>query len=66
MKAYMDERGWTYRVMGGLGGDTFKARYRKPGTASWKCVAKMPWRKSFDEAQADLDAMARAKGWTPI
>lgn len=62
-KTYYDERGRRYRVMPGLGGDTFKARYDKPGSASWKCVASLPWRPSAEEAQKDLDALARIKGW---
>lgn len=60
---YADARGWRYRVMPGLGGDTFKARYHKPGAASWKCVAALPWRDTSDEAQEDLNKMARDKGW---
>ena len=62
-KTYIDERGWKYCVMPGLGGDTFKARYLKPGSTSWKCAASLPWRSSADEAQADLDRMAQEKGW---
>ena len=27
---YIDNRGWRYKVMAGLGHDTLKARYRKP------------------------------------
>ena len=60
---YRDGRGWRYQVMAGLGGDTFKARYNKPGKAGWKCVATLPWRASAAEAQADLDQMAKKKGW---
>ena len=62
MNAYIDERGWQYRVMGGIGG-SFKARYLKPGASSWKGVAALEWRWRFEEAQADLDRMAQAKGW---
>lgn len=34
-KTYIDERGWQYAVRPGLGGDIFKAFYRKPGR-SWQ------------------------------
>lgn len=63
---YRDSRGWLYKVMPGLGGNTFKARYHKPGypqEKAWKCVTTLPWRGSMEEAQADLDQLARAKGW---
>ncbi len=30
MKIYIDDRGWRYKVMPGIGGETFKARYQKP------------------------------------
>lgn len=61
-QTYVDGRGWQYRVMGGIGG-SFKARYLKPGASIWKGVAALEWRGSFEEAQADLDRMAQAKGW---
>lgn len=64
-KKYIDNRGWKYKVMGGIGGN-FKARYQKPdkkGNVGWKGVAAVPWRKTFEEAQTDLDHLAREKGW---
>lgn len=66
VKTYMDERGWLYKVMGGLGESNFKARYQKPEKkdgVGWKCIGYLPWRKSFDEAQSDLNALAKSKGW---
>lgn len=63
VKAYIDDRGWRYRVMGGLGESNYKARYQKPGKTGWKCMARLEWRKSFDEAQSDLNMLAKAKGW---
>lgn len=63
VKTYVDKRGWRYRVMGGLGESNYKARYNKPGKPGWKCMAKLPWRKSFFEAQKDLNLMAEEKGW---
>ena len=62
---YISERGWKYRVMGGIGGGTFKARYQKPGKSSWKGLAQLPWRDTFEEAQADLDRLAQTHGWKP-
>lgn len=65
MAIYSDSRGWLYKVMPGLGGDTFKARYHKPEYPphKWKCVMTLPWRASADEANADLERLAREKGW---
>lgn len=66
VKTYVDDRGWKYKVMGGIGGNTFKARYQKPGMSGWKCMTRMEWRKNFDEAQKDLNIMAALKKWTEI
>lgn len=63
---YIDDRGWKYKVMGGIGGDRFKARYQKPdkrGDDGWHGLAAVPWRETFDEAQADLNVLAVKKGW---
>ena len=65
-RKYIDRRGWKYKVMGGIGGDTFKARYQMPDwdkRKGWKGVRSLPWRPSFDEAQIDLDRMAQERGW---
>ena len=68
-KKYIDKRGWKYQVMGGISAYTgagFKARYQKPdrsGASGWKGVRQLPWRQTFEEAQADLDRMASEKGW---
>ncbi len=63
VKAYIDARGWRYKVMGGLGENNYKARYQKPGKSGWKCMKNMEWRKSYDEAQRDLNARAKLKKW---
>lgn len=66
---YIDQRGYKYKVMGGIGPDAFKARYQKPektGSNGWKGLASVPWRKTFEEAQADLDEYARKKGWQKV
>ena len=63
---YVDQRGWKYKVMSGISGNTFKARYQKPektGTSGWKGLHAVPWRSTAEEAQVDLDAYAEKKGW---
>lgn len=32
----------------------------------WKCMKNLDWKKSFDEAQSDLNVMAEKKGWKEI
>ena len=41
---YRDDRGWKYRVMAGIGENSWKARYCKPGKLGWHCVRSLPWR----------------------
>lgn len=60
-KTYIDERGWQYAVRPGLGGDTFKGFYRKPGK-SWHAVRVLTWFASEQEAEADLARWAAKKG----
>jgi hypothetical protein len=61
---YIDDRGWKYRVMGGIGEpETFKARYNKPGTCKWRGLHGVGWHQSFDDAQRDLNVLAKKKGW---
>lgn len=47
--------------MSGIGGDCFKARYKRPDRGDWHCVKAMPWRNMAEEAQADLDDYAAKK-----
>ena len=61
MKIYVDDRGWKYRVMPGLGDNTYKARYQKPGSKRWTCCPRLPWRGTSEEAEADLKLTARKK-----
>lgn len=66
VKCYVDDRGWKYKVMSGIGDNSFKARYQKPdkvGDYGWKGLAAVPWRSAFDEAQTDLNKLAEKKGW---
>ncbi len=66
IKTYIDERGWIYKVMPGLGESNFKGRYQKPGKSGWKCMKNLKWSKSFDEAQSDLNALAEKKNWKNV
>lgn len=67
VKKYIDERGWKYKVMSGIGEKpAFKARYQKPeksGSTGWKGLTALPWQPCFDLAQADLNAYAKKKKW---
>lgn len=66
MKKYIDDRGQKYQVMGGITGDSYKARYQKAdkaGRDGWHGVRSLPWRDTAEVAQADLDALAARKGW---
>ncbi len=58
---YKDARGWLYKVMPGIGGNCYKARYQKPGLSGWKTCKALPWRKTEKAAQSDLDDMAMRK-----
>lgn len=65
-KKYIDDRGWRYQVMPSFVENAYKARYQKPekhGSVGWKGLATVPWRSTREEAQADLDRLAEAKGW---
>ena len=64
VRAYIDKRGWTYRVCGGIGRDTYKARYwtsdgKRP---AGRGVQQLSWRNTFDAAQDDLNKFAQAHG----
>jgi len=60
---YIDERGWKYQVMPGIGSNTYKARYQKPGNGKWSCYTKLPWRDTPEAAEADLKTLADKKSW---
>lgn len=63
---YEDTRGWLYKVMPGIGDNTYKARYRKAGTHRWKGVTVLPWRETEAKAEADLKAYAERKGMLEV
>lgn len=58
MKEYEDWRGWRFKVIGVLGRNTFRARYKNPARGGWHCVRILPRRATAEEAQADLDSYA--------
>ena len=58
---YEDSRGWKFKVMPGLGDNTYKARYKKPNYIGWHCVANLPWRNNPEDAEQDLAEYARRK-----
>lgn len=53
---YMDSRGWAFWVCGEIYG--YKAKYYKPGSAYVSGVRTLPWRKTAEDAQWDLDEYA--------
>ena len=61
---FKDERGWLFFVREGLGESNYKTFFKKPGQNS--CghgYRNLPWRKSFREAQEDLNKLAQKKKW---
>ena len=65
-KTYRDARGWLYRVMPGLGGNTYKGRYQQPGKSSWRCMRQLPWRDNQVEAETDLEVYAASHKWKEL
>lgn len=66
VKTYRDSRGWEYFVRSGIGGDTYKTFYRKPGKESSRGWRPVPWRDNFDDAQIDLNVEADIRGWEEV
>lgn len=68
IKIYTDCRGWIYFVRSGIGESNYKGFYAK-NEEDYKSehrqhgMRAMEWRKSFDEAQKDLNIYAEKKGW---
>lgn len=61
--AYMDKRGWKYKVMPGIGGDMFKPFYHSLINNGYHPCRNFYWRSRFDYAQSDLDLHAVMRGW---
>lgn len=67
VKVYRDNRGWEYYVRAGLGQDCFKPFYLKPGkSGGGHGCRNFEWRKTFDEAQADLNRYAKKNRWAEV
>jgi hypothetical protein len=63
---YVDTRGWKYKVRSGIGGDTFKTFYCKPGKSGYHGCHQFAWRDNPDAAQVDLDEYAKQHDWRKI
>lgn len=63
IKTFNDDRGWEYFVRGGIGENSYKAFYRKPNSRRERGCTMVPWRKSFNEAQVDLNLLGKKKDW---
>lgn len=56
-----------YKVMpAGHLGNMFRAKYCKPHTAGWYTMWALKLRLSAEDAQSDLDALAKKNGWEPV
>lgn len=64
VKAYTDSRKATYFVRGSIGADCYKTFVLKPLKSSSHGFRALPWRDSFDEAQADLNRYAKKHAWS--
>ena len=68
VKTYLDSRGWIYFVRPGIGKNNYKGFYAK-SIEDYKAghrqhgMRALEWRKTFDEAQEDLNAYAKEKSW---
>jgi hypothetical protein len=52
--------------MFGLRDGSYKARYQNDkhkGDIGWKGVKSLPWRSTFDMAQAELNLYAKERNW---
>ena len=67
VNSFTDDRGWIFFVRAGLGESNYKAFYKKPGQNTMGHGYKsLPWKKTFQEAQQDLNELALKKGWKVV
>lgn len=68
VKVFADEAGRMLRVCESPKHGMFKAHYQTEVSQPWKpLVTKfLPWRRSFDKAQMDLNFYAAHKGWKAV
>lgn len=65
-QAYVDDKGNMYKVMpAGHLDNMFRAKYCKPDTAGWYTMWSLKLRLTVEDAQSDLDALAKKNGWEP-
>lgn len=68
VKTYIDNIGWIYFVRQGIGENNYKGFYAK-NIEDYKAghrqhgMRALEWRKTYDEAQRDLNACAEKKSW---
>lgn len=62
VKRYKDNKNRLYFVRAGIGQDSFKAFCKKPGKREHG-YRQVPWQPSFDQAQSDLNILAKRQGW---
>ena len=63
---YRDDRGWKYRVMAGIGENSWKARCCGAGKLGGDSGGRLPWRDTPEQAQADQDKWAVRKEMTAV
>ena len=63
---YVDKRGWIYFVRSGIGRNNFKTFYKKPDRMGEHGCSSVEWRNTEQQAQEDLDALAKKKGWKGV
>lgn len=67
VRGYLDERGRKYYVCRGKPQDHFKPFYLNPrGKGGMHSSRTFGCRNTFDEAQADLNKMAKERGWREV
>lgn len=67
VNTFIDEREWVFFVRAGLGESNYKTFYKKPEQNTMGHAYKsLPWRKTFQEAQQDLNELALKKGWKEV
>ncbi len=70
-RAYFDQASRRiFKVMPGLGLNNYKGRYKYidkgDRISGWKCMHNLPWADTREQAQKDLDELARKKKWLPV
>lgn len=68
--AYIDEKNNRIcKVMKGLGGVWKGRRHdlaKEDMVSGWKCMQNLPWVETRQEAERDLEKLAKKKGWKKV